>query len=217
MARRTGSAALARRCSWSDRSWRESTRVHSGVDRLDADGTRVLGQESTIPASTPPLKKHLHRTAPLQWRSSSPSATEMARSNEEDHARHCTIARRTPIRGNGRGKSRCLQASNRPPLPKVSSRRTPDSAPLTFGARFLSESLAAAWEIYVSTKKKNLRTKRGPMSLTRHWSCSPSAAPTLGDETGGAWVLGCVAVGPRSIVTLVQLSPNWSWTRHRAP
>ena len=37
---------LARSCFSSNRPWRESTsRVHSGVDRLDADGTRVSGQE----------------------------------------------------------------------------------------------------------------------------------------------------------------------------
>ena len=41
--------ALARSCFSSNRPWRESTRVHSGVDRLDADGTRVSGQESTNP------------------------------------------------------------------------------------------------------------------------------------------------------------------------
>jgi hypothetical protein len=32
----------------------ESTRVHSGVDRLDADGTRVSGQESTNHDTPPP-------------------------------------------------------------------------------------------------------------------------------------------------------------------
>src|SRR4051794_20244410 len=39
----------------------ESTRVHSGVDRLDADGTRVLGPESTNPATPlpPPPKNGL--------------------------------------------------------------------------------------------------------------------------------------------------------------
>src|SRR5690349_3620480 len=58
-----------------------------GVDRLDADGTRVSGQESTNSATRPPLKKPLHWTAPLQWRSEIMSATGVARSDEEDHAR----------------------------------------------------------------------------------------------------------------------------------
>ena len=47
----------------------ESTKVHSGVDRFDADGARVLGRESTNPPSRGRLKKHRHWTAPLQWRS----------------------------------------------------------------------------------------------------------------------------------------------------
>ena len=50
-------ARLARSRSWSNRPWRESTestRVHSGVDRLDADGTRVSGQEFHESTDTPP-------------------------------------------------------------------------------------------------------------------------------------------------------------------
>src|SRR5690349_5135435 len=39
----------------------ESNGVHSGVDRVDADGTRVSGQESTSPPTTHPLKTHLSR------------------------------------------------------------------------------------------------------------------------------------------------------------
>src|SRR3954464_4929016 len=40
----------------------ESTRVHPGVDRLDADGTRVLAPESTNPATPrPPSKNTLFR------------------------------------------------------------------------------------------------------------------------------------------------------------
>ena len=45
---------LARSCFSSNRPWRESTRVHSGVDRLDADGTRVSGQESTNSTESAP-------------------------------------------------------------------------------------------------------------------------------------------------------------------
>jgi integrase/recombinase XerC len=55
-------ARLARSCFSSNRPWRESTEstgVHSGVDRLDADDTRVSGQESTNSATPRPLKNHL--------------------------------------------------------------------------------------------------------------------------------------------------------------
>src|SRR6185437_13033540 len=88
-----GAGRLARSCSSSPRPWRESTSVHSGVDRLDADGTRVSGQESTNPATRPHLKKHLHGTAPLQWRSEIMSATGVARSDEENHARDSAWSR----------------------------------------------------------------------------------------------------------------------------
>src|SRR6185437_7204342 len=57
---------LARSLSWSNRSWRESTEsteVHSGVDRLDADGTRVSGQEST----NPPIPGFVKNNTP-SWR-----------------------------------------------------------------------------------------------------------------------------------------------------
>ena len=62
-------------------------RVHSGVDRLDADGTRVSGQESTNPPISCPLKNTPHWSAPLQWRSEIMSATGVARSDEHHHAR----------------------------------------------------------------------------------------------------------------------------------
>jgi hypothetical protein len=61
-------SALARSCFSSNRRWRESTRVHSGVDRFDADGTRVSGQESTSPPISRPLKKPLVRGRGLKCR-----------------------------------------------------------------------------------------------------------------------------------------------------
>ena len=36
----------------------ESTGVHFGVDRSDADGIGIFGQESTSPATPAPLGKH---------------------------------------------------------------------------------------------------------------------------------------------------------------
>ena len=51
---------LARSCFSSNRRWRESTRVHSGVDRFDADGTRVSGQEFHESTDVPPPEKTPH-------------------------------------------------------------------------------------------------------------------------------------------------------------
>ena len=68
--------ALARSCFSSNRPWRESTGVHSGVDRLDADGTRVSGQESTNPPIPGSVKNNTPSwSAPLQ----------MALGNHERH------------------------------------------------------------------------------------------------------------------------------------
>ena len=77
---------LARSCFSSNRPWRESTGVHSGVDRLDADGTRVSGQSSTNPP-IPALEKTPSWSAPLQWRSGIMSAPGVARSDDHHHAR----------------------------------------------------------------------------------------------------------------------------------
>src|SRR6476469_5266197 len=51
------------------------------------------------------------------------------------------ITRRTPITGNGRGKRRCLRASNRRPLAIMSALRAPDSWPLTFRSE-ISQGIA---------------------------------------------------------------------------
>ena len=56
--RGTSFTALARSCFSSNRPWRESTGVHSGVDRLDTDGTRVSDQEFHESTDLHPLKKH---------------------------------------------------------------------------------------------------------------------------------------------------------------
>src|SRR5262249_33654950 len=110
---------------------RDSTRLHSGVDRLDADGTRGLGQDSTNPETPHPLKKHLHWSVP-------PGALGNheplggTRSDEHLHARDTAGSGAEHLLGAmGRGKSRCLQASNRRPLPTMSSLRASDSWPLT--------------------------------------------------------------------------------------
>src|SRR5262249_53159674 len=87
----------------------ESTGVHSGVDRLDADGTRVYGQESTNPATPGPLKKHLHRTAPLRWRSENHEHHESGAVAEEDHARDTASPRAEHLlRAMAGGKGRCF-------------------------------------------------------------------------------------------------------------
>jgi hypothetical protein len=49
------------------------------VDWSDADGIGLLGAESTNPPILARVKNHLHRTAPLQWRSEIMSATGVAR------------------------------------------------------------------------------------------------------------------------------------------
>jgi hypothetical protein len=55
--------------SLSSQSFRESARVHSAVDRFDADGTRVLSQESTNPPIPAPAKNTLFRArGRLEWR-----------------------------------------------------------------------------------------------------------------------------------------------------
>ena len=78
---------LARSCFSSNRPWRSPQRVHSGVDRLDADGTRVSGQESTNPPTSRLMKNTPYRSAPLQGRSEIMSAHGVARSDEHHHAR----------------------------------------------------------------------------------------------------------------------------------
>ena len=45
-----------------------STEFHSGVDRLDADGTRVSGPESTSPPTPEPREKHLFRRRGVKCR-----------------------------------------------------------------------------------------------------------------------------------------------------
>jgi hypothetical protein len=127
----------------------ESTRVHQGVDRLDADGTRVSGQESTIPAI--PRREKIPHPGPG-------AAAGAARSSS--CARHCRITRRTPITGIGSGKMPETRGKMRGPLPVMRSLRAPDLDLWRCGARFPKESRAGALEIYLSTKKKNLRVRR---------------------------------------------------------
>src|SRR6185312_16161104 len=143
--------------------WRESIRVHSAVDRLDADGTRVLGQEST----NPPIPGFVKNNTP-SW--SAP--LQRALGNHERHgsggvrcasscARLCTITRRTPIMGNGREKRRCLPASNRQPMPIMSSLRVPESGPLTFRSE-ISQGIARrrVGNLSVDQKEKSARQSK---------------------------------------------------------
>ena len=147
----------------SARPWPESTRVHSDVDRLDADGTRVSGQESTNPATRPHLKKHLHGTAPLQWRSEIMSATGVARSDEEDHARDSARSRAEHLLwAMAGGKRRCLRASTHRPLPIMGSLRAPESWPLTLRSE-ISQGIArrSLGNLSVDQKEKSARLAKG--------------------------------------------------------
>src|SRR5579871_6460000 len=95
----------------------ESTGVHSGVDRLDADGTRVLGQEST----NPPILSQLKNT-PIQ-------APEREQAQHDHHHARNTARSRAEhlLRAMAGRKSRRLRTSNRRPLPVISSLRAPES------------------------------------------------------------------------------------------
>src|SRR5690242_8988769 len=78
------------------------------------------------------------------------------------------IARRTPITGNGRGKSRRLRAWNRRPLPIMGSLRAPDSGPLTFPSEISQGNRSPPrWKFVCRPKRK---------------ICAPSKVRTSSDD-----------------------------------
>jgi hypothetical protein len=101
------------------------------VDRVDADGTSVLGQESTNPPISRPKKTpSLERAIPV------------ARSDDHHHARDTARSRAEYLLWAMAGeKSRCLRAWYRRPLPIMSSLRAPESKPLTVGSE-ISQGIA---------------------------------------------------------------------------
>ena len=92
----------------------ESTGVHSGVDRLDADGIGIGGLEFTNPPTRHPSKKHL-----VGARHSAPLRPGGMRCDKRDHAApHCMSTRRTPNMGNGPSRFRGKRMQSAGPMPK---------------------------------------------------------------------------------------------------
>jgi hypothetical protein len=114
---------------------RESTRVHSGVDRFDADGIGVLAPESTNPATPPGAKKHSirgpGRTA-CGDRVASSWRIIMRATLRQGHVQHL-------LRAMGAGKDRDFRASNCRPLPIMKSPRARNSRPWMGPGAFSSE------------------------------------------------------------------------------
>ena len=110
-------------------------------------------------------------------------------------ARHCMITRRTPITGNGPEKRRCFRASNCPPLPTMSSRRAPDSGPLTFRSE-ISQGIARCrvGNFCVDQKEKSARLAKGRASSDDHAAhrfCPKQQRSTYCVTSLGACVLWC--------------------------
>src|SRR3954447_9446620 len=140
------------------RGWRrESTRVHSSVDRFDADGIGIFAPESTNPPTPLPPRKTLH---PPPWQDRAQAAAglfEKDRHVAHSHARHPASGRVEHLLGAmERADPQANAGESTVPLPTMTSPAHAKLGPSLRAGAFSPQIEARPREIYTGGKR-NLR------------------------------------------------------------
>jgi hypothetical protein len=118
----------------------ESTRVHSGADRFDADGIGVFAPQSTNPPTSCAAEKHPYPPSRKDRAQGAGEPFEKDRNVAHHHARDSARVRVEHLLwAMDAGKDRDFQASNRGPLPIMTSPRGRKSRPWMGAVAFPSE------------------------------------------------------------------------------